>query len=192
MTMTRQSPMGRLGIALAGLVVCGAALTGCSSKSAIRQGGPLAGDIDPSSHLIQCVPVPARGLIVVDGFNTIPNNGQQVAVIDRVALVDPKNLRQLEAWVVPTRVLYGDWIGYPPNGGHHTPTAGFDWPARQNAVGARIGQAAPARPNMNLLVAAQMSDTSEASEQGIDVWYHVGNQRYHLRTNVTMLDRLHC
>jgi hypothetical protein len=27
----------------------------------------------------------------------------------------------------------------------------------------------------------------KASEQGVDVWYVVGRERFHLRTNVTMI-----
>ncbi len=36
------------------------------------------------------------------------------------------------------------------------------------------------------MVVAQSSGL-KASEQGINVWYHVGSQHYHLRTPVTMI-----
>jgi hypothetical protein len=157
----------------------------------VRQGGPLAGKIPPGVHLTQCIPVRSGGIVVVEGFGTIPNSGQQVAVIDRVAFASPRNLQQLAAYVVPSVGLYGDGTGYPPHGGGHQ-VAGFDWAGRQNAAGARIAHPTPAKPNMDLVVIARMADANDASEQGVDVWYHVGNQHYHLRTNVTMLDRTQC
>ena len=179
--------MNRLGILAGGLVILGAALAGCGAS--VIQGGPLSTEIDPDSHDIQCIDM-QRGDVVVDGFNTIPNSGRQVAVVDKVAFADPVGLRQIAAYIIPdSGALYGDWTGYPPNGGHHPANPHLDWGGRQNAAGARIPPtfSGPFKgPNVQLMVVAQSSG-DKASEQGIDVWYHVGSQHYHLRTNVTMI-----
>jgi hypothetical protein len=180
--------MNRLGIMAGGLVMLGAALAGCSAS--VIQGGPLSGEIDPNSHDTQCIDM-RRGDVVVDGFNTIPNSSRQVAVVDKVAFADPVGLRQITAYIIPDNgELYGDSIGYPPNGDHGPPPTSLEWSARQNAAGARIpptpGGGPPKGPNVQLMVVAQSSG-DKASEQGIDVWYHVGGQHYHLRTNVTMI-----
>jgi hypothetical protein len=180
--------MNRLGIMAGGLVMLGAALAGCSAS--VIQGGPLSSEIDPGSHFTQCIDM-KRGDVVVDGFNTIPNSSSQVAVIDKVAFADPVRLRQIAAYIIPdSGELYGDWTGYPPNGSHHPANPHLDWSARQNAAGARIpptpGGGPPKGPNVQLMVVAQSSG-DKASEQGINVWYHVGSQHYHLRTPVTMI-----
>ena len=180
--------MNRLGIMAGGLVMLGAAQAGCSAS--VIQGGPLSGQIDPESHFTQCIDM-QRGDVVVDGFNTIPNLGRQVAVVDKVAFADPVGLRQIAAYIIPDNgELYGDWTGYPPNGGHHPANPHLDWSARQNAAGARIPPTPGGRPfkgpNVQLMVVAQSSGV-KASEQGINVWYHVGSQHYHLLTNVTMI-----
>ena len=180
--------MNRLGIMAGGLVMLGAALAGCSAS--VIQGGPLFTHIDPESHFTQCIDI-QRDDVVVDGFNTIPNTSSQVAVIDKVAFADPVRLRQIAAYVIPDNgALYGDWTGYPPSGGHHPANRGLDWSARQNAAGARIpptpGGGPPKGPNVQLMVVAQSSGL-KASEQGINVWYHVGSQHYHLRTPVTII-----
>jgi hypothetical protein len=179
--------MNRLGIMAGGLVMLGAALAGCSAS--VIQGGPLSSEIDPGSHFIQCIDM-KRGDVVVDGFSTIPNSGRQVAVVDKVAFADPVRLRQIAAYIIPDNgELYGDWTGYPPNGGHHPANPHLLWSARQNAAGARIPptpRGPEGRPNVQLMVVAQSSGV-KASEQGINVWYHVGSQHYHLLTNVTMI-----
>jgi hypothetical protein len=177
--------MTRLGIMAGGLVML-AALCSCS---AVIQGGPLGREMDPPGSDTECIDM-QRGDVVVDGFNTIPNSGRQMAVIDKVAFADPVRLRQIAAYVIPDNgALYGDWTGYPPNGGHHGASPGLDWSARQNAAGARIpptrGGGPPKGPNVQLMVVAQSSG-DKASEQGINVWYHVGDQHYHLRTPVRM------
>ena len=104
--------MNRLGIMAGGLVMLGAALAGCSAS--VIQGGPLSTQIDPDSHDTQCIDM-QRGDVVVDGFNTIPNSGRQVAVVDKVAFADPVRLRQIAAYIIPDNgELYGDLTGYPP------------------------------------------------------------------------------
>ena len=160
---------------------------GCSAS--VIQGGPLFSE-DPNSHFTQCIDM-QRGDVVVDGFNTIPNKAKQVAVVDKVAFADPVGLRQIAAYIIPdSGELYGDMTGYPPNGDHQPAPPGLDWGARQNAAGARIpptpGGGPPKGPNVQLMVVAQSSG-DKASEQGINVWYHVGDQHYHLRTRVTMI-----
>jgi hypothetical protein len=90
--------MNRLGIMAGGLVLLGAALAGCSAS--VIQGGPLGRGMDPPSSDTQCIDM-QRGDVVVDGFNTIPNSGRQVAVVDKVTFADPVGLRQIAAYIIP-------------------------------------------------------------------------------------------
>jgi hypothetical protein len=140
----------------------------------------------------ECIPQHHAGAVITDGFTSVRLTPGPPVTVDRLWFQQPRGIRQTAAFVVPDGGdPYGDVTGNPPSQLPPHETA-FDWAARQNAVGARIAHAAFAKPNMDLLVIARMADVNDASEQGIDVWYHVGSQHYHLRTNVTMLDRTHC
>ena len=173
----------------AGLTVAlAAAVAGCG----VQQGGPLSRD-EPQSgeHDIQSIGAPC-GAVVVDGFNTLPNSGHVVAVIDRVALYRPVSMRMITAWIVPDDGAgYGDWVGYPPTGGHHPAEPGFDWANRQHAIGAHIPPTPfggpPKGPNVELLAVIKTSGRTRSTEQGIDVRYHVGRRQYHLRTVVALI-----
>jgi hypothetical protein len=98
--------MNRFSVVVAGVVMLGAALAGCSGTPAtVSQGGPLAGEIDPHSHSTDCFDMKPKD-ILVDGFNSIPNSGQQDATVTKVAFVDPQGLRQIAAYVIPTTALF--------------------------------------------------------------------------------------
>lgn len=52
-------------------------------------------------HATQCVP--ARGhTVLTDGLEPLQNRAMTTAVIDKVAFSDPKGLRVIRAYVVPT------------------------------------------------------------------------------------------
>lgn len=179
----------RRALLAAGLAV---AMATTVAACGVQQGGPLSRD-EPQSgeHDIQSIDAPC-GAVVVDGFNSLPNSGHEVAVIDKVGLYRPVSMRMITAWIVPDDGAgYGDWVGYPPTGDHHPAEPGFDWAARQHAIGARIPPASfggPRKsPNTALLVVIKTSGRIRSSEQGIDVWYHVGRRHYHLRTVVALI-----
>jgi hypothetical protein len=55
------------------------------------------------------------------------------------------------------------------------------WKHHVNAIGARVRYVRHLAFQTNLLLVLRVS-APEASDQGINVWYHVGTQQYHLRT----------
>ena len=127
----------------------------------------------------ECFPISHPGAVVTDGFNEVQNGGAAVAVIDRITLVDPHGLRLLTAWAVPARqLLYGVEGGYPPA----SRIAGLRWADRQRATSARVPHTgADAATNLLLVIS---TSGLRATDRGINVYYHVGHQSYHLRTEV--------
>jgi hypothetical protein len=160
-------------------------LAGCAGGPPGR--GPLAGE--ELSELTQCNPASPDGLYT-DGDNSIPNRGTKTAVIDSVSLVSPHAMKLLAAWVVPVMngPIYGAWPGRPPNGYHHPPSPGFEWAARQKAVGAQIPPTPGGGPgeggdlNVNLLLLLAVPPHGAASNDGYEIAYHVGRAHYRFRT----------
>ena len=143
--------------------------------------GPFGGQGETIGTI--CVPI-EPGQVVADGFNAISNNGQATAVIGRVEPVSPHGLRLLAAYVVPItgHILYGAQAGYPP-----LPDAprGFQWGERQKADGARVPHTSGPHA-MNLLLVLGTRG-ARSTHKGVDVWYHVRGQHYHLRTGVGLI-----
>jgi len=119
---------------------------------------------------------------VTDGFYEVTDNWRgTVAVISKISLMGPRGLRLLRAYAV--RVgndpSYGDMPGLP-SVSHY----GFKYPAWKhhvNAVGARVRYVRHLAFQTNLLLVLKVS-ARKSTDQGINVWYHVGTQQYHLRT----------
>jgi hypothetical protein len=159
-------------------------LAGCSGGLSGR--GPLAGE--ELSRIGMCNLASPDG-VFTDGMNSIPNSGKQTAVIDSVSLVSPHAMRLIAAWAVPlyNSPIYGAWPGSPPNSYHHPYSPGFDWAARQKAVGAQIpptpgGGPSGSRDNVNLLLVLAVPPHGAASNQGYEIAYHVGHTHYRFRT----------
>jgi hypothetical protein len=121
-------------VTLGGLA-CGLALllAACSSTSSgLSNNGPF-GNGGPNSGTICAFTKP--GEVLHDSFDEFPNKGG-TATIDKVALVDPRRLRLVTAWVVPTNGPLGDTgPGYPPASGY---LPGFRWGQRQRIPGAIV------------------------------------------------------
>jgi hypothetical protein len=170
---------------LAGLVLL-ASLAGCSSAGS-SGAGPLGGPGDTGQ---ECVPL-RPGQVLSYGFTGLRNSGHATVVIDRAGLADARGLRLLAAYVVPgtARFLYGVYRGYPPA---RPLSPGVDWAARQNADGARMLPMKASRQDTLLLVikATRLRGTA----RGVDIWYSVNSQHYHLQTATSLLTlgRRHC
>ena len=107
-----------------------------------------------------------------------------VAVISKVSLVKPRGLRFLRAYAVRLGdvAAYGDIPGLPSTydgGGGEYPA----WKHHVNAVGARVPYSKDSDMQTNLLLVLRTSDPV-STDQGINVWYHVGTRQYHLRTRI--------
>ncbi len=117
--------------------------------------------------------------VLTDGWPFVQNTSSSPAVIDRVGMADARGLRLLTAVAVPTsQDFYGAQPGYPND---KLALPGFDWKQRRNAVGATIPYSTGSHKWTDLLFVLQLV-ASHGSASGVDIWYHVGSQHYHLRT----------
>lgn len=169
---------------LAGFAALVALGTGCSVV-AYASGNPVnSGPLGGTNLTVgtECFPIHHRGAVITDGFNEVQNSGSAVAVIDKVTLLDPHGLRVLTAWAVPVRnLLYGVEGGYPLA----SKIPGLQWPDRHLAAGASMPHTG-SNAGTNLLVVIQTSGR-RATDHGLNVYYHVGDQSYHMLTGVDLV-----
>jgi len=158
-------------------VILAVALGACG-----RQPDPFGHDTTPGQ---ECIPL-AGHQVVTYGFEAVRNRAAGTAVIDKMALAKRKGLHVIATWVVPsTEDLYGAQYGYPPG---HMPLNGWHWDKRQKANGARVPHSRGKYDRMNLLfVVALQARVTRGSAIGVDVWYHVGSNYYHLRTETGLV-----
>jgi hypothetical protein len=164
------------------VTVAGAALAvvvaGCSASIPVNA-GPFGG---AGNGGYDCVPHSHPGEILTEGFNDVSDSWRgTVAVISKVSLVRPRGLRLMRTYAVRlgNHPAYGDMPGLPSVG-----VGAFSYPAWKhhvNAAGARVAYARHVAFQTNLLLVVKTS-AANSSDQGINVWYHVGTRHYHLRT----------
>jgi hypothetical protein len=164
--------MMRMTVAAGATFLAAATLVSCSSALSV---GPFAGPRQPG---VECIPLQGAK-VITDGFDAVRNHGSAVAVIDKFALVDLKGLQLIHAYAVPTQ---GQWFGlqrgYPPG---HFALFRWHWNRRQNLTGASVPPEPGKYEYMNLVLVVALK-AARGSYAGIDVWYHVGSNDYHLRT----------
>jgi hypothetical protein len=158
------------------------AAAGCSTGNPVNT-GPFG---DAGNSGVVCAPIGHRGGFFTQGFDDVSDNWRgTVAVISKISLVRPRGLRLVHAYAVRLGDVpaYGDIPGLPSvNGGGGG--AEFRYPAWKhhvNAIGARVRYVRHLAFQTNLLLVLKVS-ALRASDQGINVWYHVGTQQYHLST----------
>jgi hypothetical protein len=121
-------------VTLGGLA-CGLALllAACGSGG-LSDNGPF-GNGGSNSGIICAWTRP--GGVAHDSFNAFPNTGG-TATVTKVALVHPRHLRLIVAWVVPTDGSFGAaGQGYPPASWSKS-LPGFYWGQRQRIPGATV------------------------------------------------------
>jgi hypothetical protein len=130
-----------------------------------------------------CLPIGHPGGFVTEGLNEVSDSWRgTVAVISKISLVRPRGLRLVRAYAVRlgNHPSYGDMPGLPS-----VSDDGFNYPAWKhhvNAAGARVPYVRHLAFQTDLLLVLRVS-ARKSTEQGINVWYHVGTQQYHLRTS---------
>jgi hypothetical protein len=157
-----------------GGLACGLALllaAACSSTSGkLSTNGPF-GNGGPDSGTICAWTRP--GGVVHDSFDEFPNTGG-TATIDKVALVDPRHLRLVTAWVVPTNGPLGDsGPGYPPASGY---APGFRWGQRQRIPGA-IVRHTRGQDVINLVIVIKPSGKL-GTATAVNLYYESAGTRY--------------
>jgi hypothetical protein len=157
----------------AGALALAATIAACGSHdpNAI---GPLGG---PEASGNVCL-YDQHSKVITDGWPFVRNSSDSPAVIDRVSLANPKGMSLITAWAVPAGDDgYGAEPGYPP--GKHLPP-GIEWAQRHRAAGAVVPH--QVRPsNTDLLFVVRIL-APKASASGVNIWYHVGSQHWHIQT----------
>ncbi len=157
-----------------------AAMASCGSSGLLA--GPFA---EPRIPSVQCEPLAGHQL-ATDGDEAVRNHGTATAVIDKVALARAKGLLLERAWAVPTTAqLEGMSWGAPPPPYH---LLGWHWGRRHLGKGARVPPSTGKYDRTNLLVVVALAPgVTRGTAAGIDIWYHVGANHYHLRTKVALV-----
>jgi hypothetical protein len=160
-------------VTVAAGAILAAALCSCSSGPA-----PFGHPTSPGG---QCIPL-AGAKVVTDGLEEVQNHATTTAVIDRVALRRPKGLVLDRAWVVPSDgSLYGAAYGYPPQFWRFK-VPRWHWHRRMLAAGARVPPLSSGGYQwMNIVVVVRLAPGfTRGRAAGIDMWYHVADNHYHL------------
>ena len=166
-------PKDKIGIAvnrvtLAGLA-CGLALILLACSSKLSKNGPF-GNGGSNTGTICTWTKP--GGVAHDSFDEFPDTGG-TATIDTVALVHPRHLRLIAAWVVPVPAngsLGSAGPGYP----HASP--GFHWGQRQRIPGA-IVRHTPGKDVINLVIV--MKPTAKfGTATAVNLFYKAAGTRY--------------
>jgi hypothetical protein len=168
----------RLGAAAAAIAL--AILAGCGSSGWSDAIGPLGGPEASGSVCMQGL----HSQVLTDGYPFVQDASQTPAVIDEVALANPHGLKLITTWAVPLtgHTDYGAEPGYPPGTAYPKgEIPGFQWTERQNADGATVQHTTGAGHGTDLLFVVRLQ-AKHASASGVDIWYHVGSQQYHIRT----------
>jgi len=164
-----------------GGLACGLALLAVScGGSGPAAGGPFNGK---GSNLIEtvCDSTPPGG-VVYDGIDAFQNTGGR-ATIGRAALVDPRHLRLLAAWVVPkprNSTLIGVARGYPSASGLASTAPGNQWQRRQRLPGAVVGHTR-GRDLINIVLVVKPSGKVVGTARAFDLYYRAGGTHYRLR-----------
>ena len=160
----------------AGGLACGLALlltaacTSSGSSGKLPTNGPF-GNSGPSTGTI-CVWT-RHGNVVHDSTDEFPNTGG-TATISKVALVNPRHLRLVTAWVVPATNALGDTgAGYPPASGY---PPGYQWGQRQPIPGA-IVRHTQGQHVINLVIVMQAS-AELGTATAVNLYYKAAGTRY--------------
>lgn len=158
-----------------GGLACGLALlaAACSTGGGLSGNGPF-GSGGPNSGTICAWTRP--GGVVYDGFEAFSNTGG-TATIDKVALVDARNLRLVTAWVVPiTGTLVRVGQGYPSASSLASDAPGVRWELRQHIPDAVVRHT-HGQEGINLVLVVKPSG-KVGTAKAINLYYEVGETRY--------------
>jgi hypothetical protein len=134
-------------------------LAACSNGGPATD-GPLGGGAPGGSFLCQ----PARvGQPEAFGVEVFTNHGHAAIVLDRVALLRPRNERLIGSYAVPGAYIVGG-VPWPPGPSDLPPT----WKDRQPVHGFRL---AP-RKSFNMVLGVIATARSRATSQGMRIYYH--------------------
>lgn len=179
--------MNRLTLFAGGLAAALALLLGGCGSSGPNLNGPF-GDSAKGPIGAQCFQSEPKGSVATLGMLSFSNKGGP-ARIDKVTLVDARDLQTVAEWLVPItgHDLMGVLDGYPPYGskrGSQGPAPGIHWASRQRAVGATIAHM-PFPLSINLIVVLRPTG-SLGTVKTVYLDYESGGTKYRLNFQVAI------
>ena len=122
----------------------------------------------------------APGQVDSWGITYLGNTGSSDAVIEKIALVKPRNLRLVASHVVPITGSreYGDYFGNPAA----PDQPGVDWPRHTFAAGTQLPPA-HGLDHADLVAVRKPTGGPVAEAQAIDVFYQESGVSYHMQTH---------
>ena len=144
------------------LAACGS--SGLSDNGPFGNGGPNSGTI--------CLLAKMPGGVTHDSFDAFPNRGG-TATIDKVALVHPRHIRLIAAWVVPTNGSFGNAGPGYPSASAYPPGI---WARRQRIPGAVVRHTR-GQDLLNLVLVMRPSGKF-GTATAVNLYYKSGGTRY--------------
>jgi len=141
----------------------------------VLDAGPLGSGGD---HALVCVP--SDNGTVTFAYSDLENTGSAPAVIERVALHNPKDVTLLAVYVGELARNYSGWPTFPPQLAYVHRSA---VPGASIAPGGGIPHGRVWHP-VDLIVGLRL--TGKVGSTEIDVWYREAGHDYHLRENATL------
>jgi hypothetical protein len=156
-------------------LIAAAVISGCGSG---LPEGPL-GD-KPENTIKIGQPVRQGGADTI-GFDAVFNSGSAPAVIDRLVIRSPRQIKFIGAQVTIGGPV-GDWVTYPPVIPSSEGDAFRWWANRHEPAGAVIPPHKWAGIALGLAVTG-----AKGSIAGINLYYHVGRAHYEWRGNIRIV-----
>ncbi|HEX9064532.1 MAG TPA: hypothetical protein VF843_05455 [Streptosporangiaceae bacterium] len=180
MLTTTKSRAVALALKLGLLAVITAAAGGCGSG---LPEGPLG--VKAENHTTLGQPVRRGGADTI-GFDVVYNSGSAPAVIDRLVIRSPRDIKLVGAALTIGGII-GDWATYPPRIPSGQRYAFRAWADRHRPAGATIP------PHQWAGIALGLETTgAHGSIAGVNLFYHVGSAHYewhgHVRIVLTSVD----
>jgi len=170
----RAVPLQAAAVALAAALTL--ALGGCGNPSGPLSNGPLSSRQNGTTPQgANCAP---GGQLQTFGTELFTNYGDATVVLDRVALLQPRNERLVGSYAVPGRLLIGV-VPWPPDYAAIPAT----WKHRQPVRDFRL---APGK-SFNMVLGVTAVAAGQASAQGMLVYYHDAAGRYVAADHVAMI-----
>lgn len=155
------------------------ALGGCDAGGSPATDGPLSGGVlGSSSGGFDCAPA-RLGQPVTFGDEQFTNHGHATVVLDRVALLDPRNERLTASEAVPGLLFVGVTNRWPPRYSGMPST----WKNRRPVRGFRP---APGK-SFNMVLGVPATGIPRASSRGMVIYYHDSAGSYVARNHFAMI-----
>jgi hypothetical protein len=153
-------------------------LSGCGSG---LSEGPLGAR--PENHSVISQPAPRGGAVTI-GFDVVYNGGSAPAVIDRLVLATPHNIKLIGAYLTIGGPM-GDWVTFPPILSASDRNDVYPiryWANRHKPTGAVV----PPHQWAGIALGLEVTG-ARGSIAATDLFYHVGNTHYEWQSRIRIM-----